>query len=198
MTRTSPAAAPRRGRRTGGGDTRADILEAARKAFADKGFDGATMRSIASDAGVDAALVHHYFGSKEDVFVASMQLPIDPAELVSKVLAGDRDGIGERFVRAFLGVWESPEGRGPFLALIRSAMTNDQAAAMLREFVTRALLGRVVAALDVEPLRVEAAAAQMVGAAMLRYVVQVEPLVSASPDELAALLSPGVQRFLVG
>lgn len=187
------------GRPAGGGDRRAAILDAARGQFAAKGYAGASVRGIAREAGVDPALVHHYFGSKEQVFVAAMELPFQPAELVPQVLEGDRDGLGERLVRLFLRIWADPDFRTPMLGMLRSALTGEQGATMLREFVGSALLARIAeAAGPVDPLRVEAAAAQMVGVVLLRHVVRMEPLASASEDEIVAVVAPTLQRYLVG
>jgi AcrR family transcriptional regulator len=185
------------GRPVGGSDRRAAILEAAREEFAEKGYAAASVRAIARSAAVDPALVHHYFGTKEQVFVAAMELPIAPAELVPQILEGPRDELGERLVRSFLGVWANPDFRTPMLGMLRSAMTGEEGAAMMREFVGSALLGRIAAALGpIEPLRVEVAAAQMVGVVILRHVLRMEPLASASEDEVVALVAPTLQRYL--
>jgi AcrR family transcriptional regulator len=186
------------GRRPGTGDTRGEILEAARHQFAEKGYDGASVRGIARAASVDPALVHHFFGSKEQVFVAAMALPIDPGEIVPDVLAGDPALLGERFARAFLGLWSDPEFREPMLALLRSATTGERAAAMLREFVGAAMLGRLAQNLDAPDvaLRISTAAAQMVGVAMLRYVIKIPALVDATDEEIVALVAPALQRYL--
>src|SRR5687767_860862 len=101
---------PRTGRRPGNQDTREAILAAARKAFSERGFDGASIRAIATSAGVDPALVHHYFGNKDQLFLATMQMPINPNDFLPKVFEPGIDGIGERIVRTFLGVWDSPAG----------------------------------------------------------------------------------------
>ena len=187
------------GRPADGGDRRTAILSAAREQFAATGYAAASVRGIARQAGVDPALVHHYFGTKEQVFVAAMQLPFQPGEMLPQVLAGDPDGLGERLVRLFLGAWDSPEFRAPMLGMLRSAMTGEQGAAMLREFVGTALIGRVAEALGpVDPLRVQAAVAQMVGVMILRHVIRLEPLASASVDEVVALIAPAVQRHLLG
>jgi AcrR family transcriptional regulator len=188
-----------RGRRPGGPDTRGQILDAARVSFAERGFGGTTIRAVAAAAEVDPALVHHYFGTKEQVFVAAMQLPFQPGELLPQALAGDPDGVGERLVRLFLGAWDSPDFRAPMLGMLRSAMTGEQGAAMLREFVGAALIGRVADAVGpVDALRVQAAAAQMVGVVILRHVIRLEPLASASVDDVVALIAPSVQRHLLG
>ena len=187
------------GRPADGGDRRTAILTAAREQFAATGYAAASVRGIARQAGVDPALVHHYFGTKEQVFVAAMQLPFQPGEMLPQVLAGDPEGLGERLVRLFLGAWDSPEFRAPMLGMLRSAMTGEQGAAMLREFVGTALIGRVADAVGpVDPLRVQAAAAQMVGVVILRHVIRLEPLASASVDDVVALIAPAVQRHLRG
>lgn len=190
----------RRGRRPAGEDTRAGIVEAARAEFAARGFDGATMRGIARGAGVDPRLVHHYFESKDDLFIAAFEFPARPADVLPAVFGPGVDGVGERLVRFFFSVWGSPQGQEMLLGLIRSAATSEQAATMLRQFVTRAILSRAAELLpgdDVE-LRIEAAVGQMLGIAMLRYVVKVEPLASCDLEDLVPLLAPTVQRYLEG
>lgn len=186
------------GRRPGGEDTRGAVLDAARRSFAEKGYDGTTVRGIARLAGVDPALVHHYFGGKEQVFVAAMALPFDPSEVLPDLLAAGPEGVGERFVRFFLGVWRDPASRDPFLGLLRSATTHEQAAAMMREFVSEALLGRLAESLGAPDarFRTELAASHLVGLALLRHVIRVEPLASADEDEVVAYVAPVVQRYL--
>jgi AcrR family transcriptional regulator len=188
---------PRTGRRPGDSDTRAQILASAREQFAQAGWDGTTIRGIASTAGVDPALVMHYYGSKEGILRAALEFPIDFAEVVPKLLAPGLDGLGERMVRFFIGVWDSPEGR-PLVGVIRSAVASEQAAGLLREFVGREVLGRIAGALEVDQprLRASLAGSQLVGLAMLRYVVKLEPVASASADELAAWVGPTLQRYL--
>ncbi|MGH8892309.1 MAG: TetR family transcriptional regulator [Actinomycetes bacterium] len=187
------------GRPADGGDRRSAILDAAREQFAEKGYTAASVRGIARRAGVDPALVHHYFGTKEQVFVAAMELPFQPAEMLPQALDGDREGLGERLVRLFLRIWADPDFRTPMLGMLRSALTGEQGAAMLREFVGSALLARIGAAAGpVDPLRVEAAAAQMVGVVILRHVVRLEPLASATEDEIVETVAPTLQRYLVG
>jgi len=192
--------ARRRGRRPAGEDTRAAIVAAARAEFAARGFDGTTLRGIARVAGVDPRLVHHYFEGKEDVFVAAFDFPARPQDLAAQVLGPGLDGIGERLVRFFFSVWDSPAGRQTILGLVRSAATSEQAASLLRDFVTRALLARVAAALpgDDPELRVTLAASQMIGVAFLRYVVRVEPLASADLEDLVPMLGATVERYLTG
>ena len=188
---------PRTGRRPGTGGTKEKILAAARAHFGEVGYDGATVRGIAAVAGVDPALIAHYFGSKEGVFVAAVEFPADPAEFIPRLLAPGLDGVGERLVRFFLETWDSPAG-SPMLALIRSVVGSEHAAATLREFVSREVLGRLAAAiqLDRPELRAMLASSQLIGLAMLRYVVKVEPLASARPEEVAAWVGPVIQRYL--
>ncbi len=193
--------ARRTGRRPGNPATRDAILDAARAAFAQRGFDGTTIRAIATEAGVDPALVHHYFGSKDQLFLAAMQAPIDPRELLPKVLAGDREGLGERLVRMFVAVWDSPAGAAG-VALLRSAVSNEWTARLLREFLTTQVLRRVLDHLDVDPaevpLRGSLVASQLIGLALMRHVVRLEPVASAAPETLVAMVGPTVQRYLTG
>ncbi len=132
----------RPGRRPGPSQTREAVLGAARRLFAERGYEKTTIRAIGREADVDAALVHHFFGTKEQVFVAAMAFPFDPADLIREVVCGPREGLAQRLVRFFLSVWRDPEARAPFVAILRSATTNEQAAAMLREFISSALLGQ--------------------------------------------------------
>jgi AcrR family transcriptional regulator len=188
---------PRTGRRPGITATRERILAAARERFADAGWDGTTIRAIAAEAAVDPALVLHYFGSKEGVFRAAIEFPLDPATVVPRLLAPGLDGLGERMVRFFIDVWDSPDGR-PLLSVIRSAVTSEQAAQLLREFISREMLGRVAAVLEVDQprLRASLAGSQLVGLAMIRYVVKLEPIASADPETLATWAGPTLQRYL--
>ncbi|WP_165988250.1 TetR/AcrR family transcriptional regulator [Streptomyces sp. YIM 98790] len=213
MTASSPAAsaspAPRRrGRPPRGGETAADapatrdrILTAARETFAQHGYDKASVRAIARRAGVDPALVHHYFGTKEQVFeaaVAEAAAPVlDGANVIPE---GDPHHIGERLTRFFFGVWENPASREPLLAIVRSVVTHETAAGIFRRFITRNLVRRVAERLDVPDIesRIELAVAQLVGVAILRYVVRVEPLASAEAETLIRRLAPVVQFHISG
>ncbi|MEH0984168.1 TetR/AcrR family transcriptional regulator [Micromonospora sp. CPCC 205556] len=193
--------ARRTGRRPGNPDTREAILDAARTAFAERGFDAASIRGIATAAGVDPALVHHYFGTKEQLFRATVNVPLDPAELLPGVLAGGTDGVGERLVRTFLTVWDSPAGAGA-VALLRSATNNEWTARLMREFLVTQVLRRVLDHLDMPPaelpLRGSLVATQMIGLAMMRYVIRLEPVASADPETLVRAIGPTVQRYLTG
>ena len=189
----------RSGRRPGGPDTRGEILTAARVEFGERGYDGATMRAIGARAGVDPALVHHYFGAKEQLFLAAMEIPFDPAITITATALGPAEDLGERVARVFLQIWADPVRRAPLLALIRSAMTHEAAATLLRQFVSRVLLPRVAGVLEGVPdreLRAEAMISHLVGVAMLRFVVKVEPIASVPEDELIALVAPVIQRYV--
>ena len=189
----------RSGRRPGNQDTRSSILEAARRTFAEKGYDKASIRAIAGDAGVDPALVHHYFGSKDKLFLAAMEAPLNPGELIPQALAGPRDQAGERLIRMVLQVWDSPAGTAA-LAMFRSALSNEWTARLLREFVVTQILRRAVRELVLDPaeapLRTSLVATQIAGLMVGRYVLKIEPLADADPEVLAAAIGPNVQRFL--
>ncbi len=191
-----------RGRRPAGEDTRGQIVDAARAEFGAQGYDATSMRAVARRAGVDPALVHHYFDGKAALFAAVMDVPVDPQQLIGRVLSGPPEAVGEGLVRLFLHVWDGEESRHRFIALVRSAVSNEQAAAMLRGFVVREVFGRVVAELEPElpaaeqDLRAGLAAAQMIGLAMARYVIAMPGVVDASHDELADRLGPVLQGYL--
>ncbi|WP_279433607.1 TetR family transcriptional regulator [Actinomadura sp. KC345] len=186
-----------RGRRPGPTETREKILAEARELFAEKGYDGASLRAIARAAGVDPALVHHFFGNKEGVFIEAMRFPLDPSILLPRIMAYPRERVGEAMVRTFLEVWGDDERRAPLLAMLRSAMTNERAAAMMREFVTQALLGRAKQATGAPSLAIQAAAGQMIGIMIMRYVLRIEPMASATEEELVELVAPTLQRYLL-
>ncbi|WP_433307431.1 TetR family transcriptional regulator [Actinoplanes sp. CA-030573] len=190
----------RSGRRPGNQDTKASILEAARRTFAEKGFDQASVRGIAAEAQVDPALVHHYFGTKEKLFLAAMNAPINPGELIPQALAGPREQAGERLIRLALGVWDSPAGSAA-LGMFRSALSNEWTARLLREFVVTQILRRAVSELVPDPaeapMRSGLVATQIAGVMVARYVLKIEPLASAPIETLVAAIGPNVQRFLI-
>ncbi len=189
------------GRRPGKPDTRESVLAAARAAFGERGFEGTTIRGIATAAGVDPALVHHYFGSKDKLFLAAVQAPVDPDDLLPEVLAGGPENLGANAVRMLLRVWDGP-ARPAGLALIRSAVGNEWTAKLLREFLVARVIRRVVGSLgypdEERDARGSLVASQMIGLVMARYVLRVEPLASASPESLIAAIGPTLQRYLTG
>ena len=188
------------GRRPGEGDTRGAILEAACDEFAAHGFARATIRGIAAAAGVDPALVLHYFGCKAQLFGDAISFPVEPAAVVRRSAAAGIDGIGAAVVRSFLEGWEEGQNRRRLVALLRSAMTNDVALARVRDYLGRRIFGPVTRelALPDGELRATLVGSQLIGLAMLRYVTGSEPLASASQDDLVEAIGPGVQRYLTG
>lgn len=192
---TAPAKRP--GRRPGSADTRGQILNAARAEFASRGYEKATLRAIARAADVDAALVHHYFGSKEQVFLAALDFPVDPATVV-EMAAGDLSRVGERLARYVVALWEAPEARERLLAVVRTVTSNEEMAALVRGFAHPRLVAPLAARIggpDAEA-RVEMALAQIIGLAMARYVIRVEPIASLGAEDLVALLGGALQRLL--
>jgi AcrR family transcriptional regulator len=189
------------GRRRGSPDTRESILGVARRLFADKGFDATTVRGIAAEAGVDPAMIHHYFGTKEELFRQTLSIPFDPGTEIPHIIAQGIDHAGENLIRTFVRMWDSPVG-GTAASLIRSAMSNEWTLRLLREFVTTQILRRVVAELKLDPaeapLRASLVASQLAGLAMMRYIVKLEPLASLSNDDLVRLIGPNIQRYING
>ena len=190
-------ASTRRGRRPGSPDTRAAILAEARALFAAHGYAGTSVRKVASAAGVDAALVHHYFGTKDDLFLAALQVPLDPREVLAPVATGGVPGAGERLLRVFLRVWDDEENRLPLLTLVRTVF-EPSGGQLVRDGFMRIVLGPVGAGLGVDQpeRRMSLVASQLIGIVIARYVVAVEPLASASADELVTIYGPTLQRYL--
>jgi AcrR family transcriptional regulator len=190
----------RTGRRAGAADTRGQILDAARHVFGEEGFENASVRMVARRAGVDPALVHHYFGTKQALFLAAMELPIDFNALVDEVMAGPRREIGARLVRQTLELWEDPDTRSLLMGIVRSATTDAVAAEMLRGLLSEGpvlALTRASGSPDAA-LRATLAGSQIVGMAMARYVIRVEPLASAPKEAVVRAIGPTVQRYLAG
>ncbi len=189
-----------RGRRAGGADTRGAILRAARTSFAESGYAGTSIRAVASSAGVDSALVHHYFGTKDDLFLAALEMPVDPRVVLAGVAEGDLDGVAERLLRAFLGVWEDPQARLPLLALVRSGLAGAPGRTIVETAQKRLVFGTHGQVLDIdEPeRRMSLVASQMVGLIVARYLLLLEPLASMTPDEVTAWVAPTIQRYLTG
>lgn len=195
-----PPSRSRAGRRPGSADTRAVILSAAKAEFAAKGFDRASVRGIARAAEVDPSLVHHYFGSKDDLLLASLDAPFDPRQVIASLTELGVDGLGERIARTFLAVWDDEARRVPFIALFKAAMTNPAAADQLRSGVIRMVLTSVTTAIEADDaeIRAQMVVSQMLGMAMARYVLELEPLASASADDVARRLGPTLQRYIEG
>ena len=198
--RRRPVARRPRGPRPGGSDTRAAVLAAAREEFATRGYDGATIRGIATAADVDPALVHHYFGTKDKVFAAALELPFNPGEIFARVLVGGIDGVGERLLRAVFAAWSDVGTRAAAMAVMRTATSSDKGAAMLREFLERNVLERIAVELtpDRATLRASLVASQMAGLLMARYVIRIPALATATDEEIIAAVAPNLQRYLTG
>ncbi|QTE30197.1 TetR/AcrR family transcriptional regulator [Pengzhenrongella sicca] len=197
---SSPPPPRTRGPRPAGTDTRAAIMTAARTEFADHGFDGTSMRAVARRAGVDPALVRHYFGAKADLFAAVSGLPGRPGVLIGALFEGGTDGLGRRLVALFFSVWDPPEGRQRMRALIAAASSSEHTGAGLAEFIASEVAGEIAPRLrgDDALLRAELIGMHIVGVAMGRYVLRLEPLASADEDAVARWLAPNLQRLVDG
>jgi AcrR family transcriptional regulator len=189
----------RRGRRPAGQDTRTALIEAARAVFAENGYDGATVRAIATRAGVDAAMVNHWFGGKEGLFAkAVLQLPFDPMELLEILRDGPDDELGARIVRTFITRWDGAGG-GYFVALIRSVAGHEQAGHVLRDFFQKFFTSLISSmGSDRVSLRMTLCASQMVGLGMVRYVAKFEPFATEDVEVLVRAVAPNLQRYLTG
>jgi AcrR family transcriptional regulator len=187
------------GRRPGESGAREDILRAARELFAERGFDRATIRSIAARAEVDPALVHHYFGTKDDLLVAALELPMDP-DAIFAGLDPEAGPVGAAIVRRALALWDEPTTRRPLLALMRTGISHERAAAALRDLMSRTLLTSIasLAVRDDAALRAALVGAQMGGLLMARYVLGIGPLAELSGEQVAALVGPVVDLYLCG
>lgn len=188
----------RTGRRPGSPDTRDAILAVARRMFATSGYEATSLRGIATEANVDPALLIHYFGSKQDLFVAAAGLPPGLTELLANLAVLPMPEFARSLVSMYLQFIDSDSSRNAILALVRSAVSNEQAARMLRELLTVELLSILVRLTDHADARLRASlvAAQLVGIAMLRHVVRAEPVATASPDEIVALVAPVIEQYL--
>lgn len=203
MSQSGEPAAParaRRGRRAAGeDDARTEIVEAARRELAEHGYDRTSLRGIARSAGVDAALVHHYFADKAELFTAAMALPLRPDRLVTEVLDGPRSEIGTALVRALVTRLDDRRVRDGVIAIVRTALGHEFAARMLREFLLREVLHRVATELELHDgeLRAGLAASQLVGLIVARYGIHLEPLARATADEVVRRVGPVVQWYLL-
>jgi AcrR family transcriptional regulator len=185
----------RRGPRADPGGAREAILAAARAEFGKHGFDATTMRSIAGAAEVDVALVSYYFGTKSDLFLASLELPVTPAAVLASVLEEGVDGAGERLLGVLLDVWDEPQTGAPLIAMMRSLSSQ---ATLMRQFIERQLIATLAKAIDAPDAELRAAAVttHVFGLLLERYVLEVAPLASASHEEIVALIGPTLQRYL--
>ena len=188
-----------RGRRPGAPDTRTEILGAARALFATHGFKGASVRAIAAEAGVDPALVHHYFGTKDDLFMAALQLPVDPRELLAPLRADGPEKAAVGLLRTFLGVWDDPQHQLALLGVFRSIL-EPQGEQLFREGFVPVVLQPVGQGLGIDrpEKRMPLVASQIIGLIMCRYVLRLPPLDTMEPELLVATYAPTIQRYLTG
>ncbi|OZF45692.1 TetR family transcriptional regulator [Rhodococcus sp. 14-2470-1b] len=190
----------RTGRRPGRPDTREEILRVARTRFAATGFDKTSIRSIAADAGVDSALVHHYFGTKRDLFVASIALPTDPTVVLRPVLAADTDRLGEALLTAILAVWDFENGQA-VVATFRSLIAGADVG-LIKTFLMHIVLEDIAHRVDEPvgsgPLRVALVASQMSGLLLTRHILSIEPLASMPAHRVVALTAQTLQHYLTG
>ncbi len=188
------------GRRPGRSDTREQILAAARRLFAADGFDRTSIRGIAAEAGVDPALVLHYFGTKDGLLQAAAKWPIDLDDLVVRVVAPGVEGVGGRLVEFYLDQWEDPAVRFPLAVMLRGATGRGEAGRVLTQFVQHELVDRLAAIIDAPDARLRASfvSSTLVGLALSRYIMEVEPLASASREEIVAAVAPTIERYVRG
>jgi len=187
------------GRRPGSPDTRAEILEAARRTFAANGYDRSTIRAIAAEADVDPSLVHHYFGTKDELFAATIDMPETAASAVVAVFEEGGENMGRRLAEAFFTMWEDEAARSALLGILRSAMSGeDQAVVAFRQFLTTALLSHIAPKIegDRAELRALLMASHLVGVAMTRYVMRLGPIAAAPVEDIVDLIAPRIQSYV--
>lgn len=190
----------RPGRPAGPSDKRERILTSARELFARNGIDKTSIRSIAADAGVDAALVHHYFGTKTQLFAAAIHIPIDPMTVISRLKEVPVDQIGHTLPSILLPLWDSEIGKG-FVATLRSILAGNDVS-LVRSFLQDIIIGEIGPRVDNPPgssrIRIQFVASQLVGVAMARYILELEPFATLPADQIAETIAPTLQRYLTG
>jgi AcrR family transcriptional regulator len=189
-----------RGRRPGGSDTKAAIEASARRLFSELGYPRTTMRAIAADAGVDPRLITHFFGSKQELFVAVVELPFDPETTFDTLLSGGGADAGRRLAEFILALHDNPEARSTITGIIRAAASEEAAAAQIRELIMTRLLTPLIRNVggDDPELRAEMLGSQVVGLTFARFIVGVPALQSADRERLAAYLSRVFDVYLRG
>ncbi len=197
---TTNAERKRPGRPPGASDTRERILASARELFARNGIDKTSIRAIAADAGVDAALVHHYFGTKTQLFAAAIHIPIDPMTVIGPLREIPVDRIGYVLPSILLPLWDSELGKG-FIATLRSILAGNDAS-LIRSFLQDVIAVEVGSRVDSPPgsgrIRVQYVASQLVGVVMARYILELDPFRSLPVEQIAETIAPNLQRYLTG
>jgi AcrR family transcriptional regulator len=190
----------RPGRPAGPSDTRDRILSSARELFARNGINNTSIRSIATGAGVDPALVHHYFGNKKQLFAAAIRAPIDPMDIITPLRAVPVDQIGHLLPRLLLPLWDSEAGKG-FIATLRSLLAGSEVS-LLRSFLQEVIAVEIGPRVDDPPgsgrIRIQFVASQLVGVMMARYILELEPFASLPVEQIAETIGPNLQRYLTG
>ena len=194
--------ARKRGRPKGSttGTTKAAILRAASKEFSHAGYEAASLRSVARRAGVDPALVHHYFKDKDDLFVQAMHIPVNPGEIIAQAATAPLEQMGEALVRALLTTWRKPAFRTAATAMMRGLISSSSATKILRPFLQKEIFSRLGSRLpedSAEP-RVALVASQIIGLIVARYIIDLEPLASMDDEQVIELVAPTIQRYLTG
>jgi AcrR family transcriptional regulator len=197
MTEQSSSGRP--GRWRSGAESKQRILQTARALFREHGYGGTTVRAVAAEAGVDPAMVFYFFGTKQGLFGAAVEMSAQVPPAIESIFTDGLDGIGERVVRTLLENLDKSD-RTPLMMLTRSAPTHDRSEALLREFIDREITGRLAAMLGTPDaaMRASMVNVQILGLAVARYIVRIEPIASATVDELVARFGPVVQHCLAG
>jgi AcrR family transcriptional regulator len=190
---------PRPGRRQGESGTRGAIIEAARTEFLEHGYNAATIRSVARRAEVDPALIYHYFTDKPTLFLSTLNLPVDPRQIVAEVLTSDTSP-GRRLIENFLSQWEAGPGKPgqSFVTMVQAMSSSPEAARSLREFLVDRVFAQMPDADEAMRWRMVTVSAELFGLAWNRYVVRAEPLASASCAEVAERIGPALERLMFG
>ena len=190
----------RPGRPAGASDTRERILTNARELFARNGIDKTSIRAVAAAAGVDAALVHHYYGTKQQLFAAAIHIPIDPMEVLGPLRDTPVDQIGFTLPKLLLPLWDSDAGKG-FIATLRSYLAGSEVSlirSFLQEVIAVEVGGRVDNPAGTGLIRVQFVASQLVGVVMARYILELDPFKSLPVEQIAETIGPTLQRYLTG
>ncbi|ASW86014.1 MULTISPECIES: TetR/AcrR family transcriptional regulator [Mycobacterium] len=190
----------RRGRPSGNSDTRERILASARELFARNGIRNTSIRAVAASAGVDSALVHHYFGTKEQLFAAAVHIPVDPMDVIGPLREVPVEELGYQIPSMLLPLWDSEIGAA-FIATLRSILAGSEIN-LFRAFIQDVIAVEVGARVDDPPgsgiIRIQFVASQLVGVVMARYILQLEPFASLPAEQVARTIAPNLQRYLTG